>query len=165
MLKVINEQIKEFSGEHSNLIKRSIDRIETITHDLAPEDTCDEAIEPKTAPTNIKILIEELIQEKKVEYKHLPNIEVKSHFCKDSHLLFTQANHSDLARTLSNIVNNGIEALQGKGLVNISVENENNTVQIIIEDNGIGISAENLARVGQQGFTVGKEQISGSGSG
>ena len=63
-----------------------------------------------------------------------------------------------LQQVLINLVSNAIDALQhseqGSGLIHIVATSENETVQISITDNGIGISPENLEKVFSQGFTT-----------
>ena len=63
-----------------------------------------------------------------------------------------------LQQVLINLVSNAIDALQhrqqGSGLIHIVAISENETVQISVTDNGVGIAPENLERVFSQGFTT-----------
>ena len=63
-----------------------------------------------------------------------------------------------LQQVLINLVSNAIDALQhrqqGSGLIHIVATSENETVQISVADNGVGIAPENLERVFSQGFTT-----------
>ena len=63
-----------------------------------------------------------------------------------------------LQQVLINLVSNAIDALQhrqqGSGLIHIVATSENETVQISVTDNGVGIAPENLERVFSQGFTT-----------
>ena len=62
---------------------------------------------------------------------------------------------------LVNFVTNGVEALNsrmpGERLLRVALHQESNTVEFIVEDNGIGIAPENLQLIFQHGFTSRKD--------
>lgn len=73
-------------------------------------------------------------------------------------------NPEDLKRVLNNIVNNSIESLdKNKKQISCSLKVENGSAQLILEDNGCGISAENIKKVFDEDFTFGKENGNGLG--
>ena len=76
------------------------------------------------------------------------------------------ADENKLMNVLINLLYNAIDALDkkdGERLINISTEtSEDNMLKIIINDNGCGISSENVQRVFEEGYT---SKPAGSGLG
>jgi len=64
------------------------------------------------------------------------------------------ADHEKLKLALLNIVINAVEAMEEeKGLLSIALQQTNNTVTLVISDNGSGITEENIARLFEPYFT------------
>jgi len=76
-----------------------------------------------------------------------------------------RANAVDLGRIVSNLMNNSAEAAVSDRTLKVSIifREYQNRIALTIQDNGRGISPENLSRVGECGFTRGK--VSGNGLG
>ncbi len=74
-----------------------------------------------------------------------------------------QLDGAQFARVLSNIINNAVEATLKGGLVTVDVSVAQGTVIIRVVDDGIGMSADALVRVGTPGYTAGKTQGHGLG--
>lgn len=66
-------------------------------------------------------------------------------------------------RDLINLYKNSVEAIESAGLVKTHVSVVDDSVSIIISDNGKGISPENLQKVGRRGVTIGKKNGTGIG--
>ncbi|HRK02544.1 MAG TPA: ATP-binding protein [Oligoflexia bacterium] len=75
--------------------------------------------------------------------------------------LVARANEKELARIISNILNNAKEADATE--VRISVKQSRDVVEVVISDNGRGIPAEVLAKLGSKGATFGKSGGTGLG--
>lgn len=58
--------------------------------------------------------------------------------------------------TIENLVKNGIDAMKGKGMIHIGMEQKGNNVVIKITDAGKGISKKNYKNVFKPGFTTKK---------
>lgn len=69
----------------------------------------------------------------------------------------------DLERALSNLVTNAYEAVGAKGRVRVRLSAEDGAALLAVEDDGPGMPAEALARLGRRGATVGKAGGSGLG--
>lgn len=57
---------------------------------------------------------------------------------------------------IENLMKNGLDAMEGKGQLNIDIKNESAQVQIDVSDTGKGISKKNIAKVFKPGFTTKK---------
>lgn len=67
--------------------------------------------------------------------------------------LFMIGNAAKLKQAIINIVKNSIEALDGDGLVRIWAYGRNGEIVIHIQDDGVGMDEEDLARLGEAYFT------------
>ncbi len=104
----------------------------------------------------ISQVVTEVIKEKKL----FIDAQIAIHLnCKVK--VFAKIVRSDLKRTVSNIIDNSLQA--GCSEISIRVENQNSNVLIEVADNGSGIPMQFLTKVKQKGFTFGK--VGGSGSG
>ena len=57
---------------------------------------------------------------------------------------------------IENLLKNALDAMEGKGKIDVTVKEEVETVTIDVRDNGKGISKKNIARVFNPGFTTKK---------
>ena len=69
-----------------------------------------------------------------------------------------------LAQVFYNIIENGVQAIEGDGQVDIITTLENDMIKVAITDSGSGISKENLTRIFEPFFST-KEIGSGTGLG
>lgn len=60
-----------------------------------------------------------------------------------------------LARVLSNLINNSIAAIDDTGKVEVELRSEGKKVILVVKDNGKGMSRAQLELVGQRGFSTG----------
>ena len=58
--------------------------------------------------------------------------------------------------TIENLVKNAIDAMKGKGKLNLKIENENKLVKIYVSDSGKGIAKNQFKRIFEPGFTTKK---------
>jgi signal transduction histidine kinase len=57
---------------------------------------------------------------------------------------------------IENLLKNGLDAMEGKGSINVSIKNETAQVIIDVTDSGKGISKQNITKVFKPGFTTKK---------
>jgi signal transduction histidine kinase len=57
---------------------------------------------------------------------------------------------------IENLLKNALDAMVGKGLIIVDIQDEKNSVYIDVTDSGKGISKQNIARVFKPGFTTKK---------
>lgn len=72
-------------------------------------------------------------------------------------------NPSDFKRTLSNIINNSVEALRDRGSIAIKIESVLTGIAISVTDNGPGIPSNIIPKLTEKNFTYGKKSGSGLG--
>jgi signal transduction histidine kinase len=57
---------------------------------------------------------------------------------------------------IENLLKNSLDAMEGKGSVNIDINEDTDVVKIDVSDTGKGISKQNVSRVFNPGFTTKK---------
>lgn len=70
--------------------------------------------------------------------------------------IFARMNPPLFDWVIENLLKNALDAMEGKGSINIDLKDENNQVTIDIRDTGKGISKQNLPNVFKPGFTTKK---------
>jgi two-component sensor histidine kinase len=140
---------------------------EAASHGLRQPDSTTQTI--KTQPTLAIALVDALVSEKRIQFRDKINIDISAEL-DQGYGLFIQANTTDLSRVLSNLINNSVEAFATDGKITVRVFADaaphQQQVVITISDNGKGIPAHILAKLGQAGVTHGKAGTeSGSGLG
>jgi signal transduction histidine kinase len=132
-------------------------------------------------------LIDSLVSEKRIQYRDQIQVQIQSDL-KNSFGDFVLADGKELMRVLSNLINNSVEAFDNKGgEVTVSIEKNaqpafgqssnmpssqseaeacKSMLLITVKDNGKGIPANVLEKLGDIGVSFGKEgSQSGSGIG
>lgn len=166
--------------DNAALIKQSTERIRAIADDLLRkyrrnpkvdnlEGKKEEDIKYTEKTCDLTEIIKKIILEKKAVYK---DIEFKVDTPNEKIEIKTDAN--EIGRMVSNLINNSVEAMAGdksqirvynRGNKNITIRlrKEEDKAVIIIKDNGKGIPKEIIKRLGEKGFSVGKENGNGLG--
>ncbi len=112
----------------------------------------------------LDLLLEKVVAEKKAEVLFLnKKVEINFDRKRSDYGLFVQIDPSLLEVTLSNIINNSIEAIGADGRVEITARASEAGVGLDVHDTGKGISREHLSKVFDKGFTFGKANGQGSG--
>ena len=62
-------------------------------------------------------------------------------------------NYQLLSWTIENLIKNSIDAIKGRGFISIDLIEQINTIEINIEDNGVGIKQEDINKIFNPGFT------------
>lgn len=110
--------------------------------------------------TDLAKIIESILIEKKIQY---PDISFS--FERPENPVLSEVEPKEFSRIISNLLNNSAEAMElnAKRSVKLSLKSELDKVILIVKDNGKGIPYEILNRIGQKGFTYGKEVGNGIG--
>ena len=154
---MLNVNNQEQVSKYIPIIKGEIERLLTLLEDfmLVNKDNVDLDI------MDINMLLEEVIDKLKpmVEEK---NISLNSDLIDDE--IYINGDYKRLSQVFINLVKNSIEAIpeDKKGIISIKNSIENNHLNIIIQDNGIGISKKILNRIKEPFYTT---KLRGTGLG
>jgi signal transduction histidine kinase len=168
-LRVVAGHLAELPEEKRVMIRSAVQRIEDIAFDLS-ERHRGHLLEPirgeqkkSAVPQLLSSLIEPLIFETRIQYRKHLDMRIESHLDARSYGLFAMIQPIEFKRVLSNLINNGVEAVHGAGEVSVSMVSRENKIVIQIHDAGHGIPAEVLPRLMQRGVSFGKTTGSGLG--
>jgi two-component system, sporulation sensor kinase E len=76
--------------------------------------------------------------------------------------LYVNADQNQLKQVLINIIKNGVEAIEGSGLVKVETYREQNRAVITVKDNGAGMEQERIDHLGEPFYST-KEKGTGLG--
>ncbi|MEK3854728.1 sensor histidine kinase [Cytobacillus sp. FSL H8-0458] len=114
-----------------------------------------------------EIDLNKLIQEMKILFENqanIKNIKLSVSLCPGNHIIYGDSNK--IKQVLINIIKNALEACEeahtGEGKVCLSAKSNSNQTQIIIEDNGPGMTEETLNKLFLPFYTT-KEKGTGIG--
>jgi len=145
-LSTIISMLRDIPEQHRITLKQAATRIEDITNDLLKHYRTPEIKNTQTSQELDYFFtylgLREILSEKRVEYHSSPII--FSHLISPgSHFAFIQVNSKSFRRMLSNLINNAVEAMEGRaGTVQIKLSETSNAVVLTIVDNGKGISPD-----------------------
>ncbi|MBI4403135.1 MAG: hybrid sensor histidine kinase/response regulator [Deltaproteobacteria bacterium] len=117
----------------------------------------------ETSSQRLDFLVENLLAEKKAQYRTMNGIQIKLDLGKSSGDLFAQVNGSEFKRMLSNLIDNAVHATDKGGDIWVRLEAFDSQISVTIEDSGKGIPPEMIERLGERGFSFQKEGGSGLG--
>lgn len=167
-LQGITDLSPEISKANRTLIRQSIERISDIAANLLryfkpyySDNTS--GIQQKSGQITLAATdLLEIISEKRYEYLG-QNIEFITKF--NNYFVFIHVDSQAFRRAVSNLINNAVDALEHRaGEVIISLNNIDDKVQIIIEDNGKGMSRAIQQKIlNNMGVTSGKPNGHGIG--
>ncbi|HOW88848.1 MAG TPA: ATP-binding protein, partial [Elusimicrobiales bacterium] len=108
-------------------------------------------------------LIEPLISEKRLQFRSKIGVDIEAVMDESSYGMFARIQPAEFKRVLSNLVDNAVEVLGDKGVVNLGLTHEGGNIVLTVTDNGKGIPRDILEKLGQRGGTYGKAGGSGLG--
>lgn len=108
-------------------------------------------------------LVDSLVAEKRVQYKDRSGLTWVWSANAETSGLFVEVSGTAFRRTLSNLIDNAVQALAGSGVVEVALAQDANTISVRVSDTGTGIAPEIETRLFERGATFGKEGGSGLG--
>ena len=154
-LNTISSDLHFETETNKTLFSHSITRINDIANSLLSTTQGQVIKLPEFG--DINQVIEELLEDKKIEYKNV-ELELKEN-SESTNALFVA---SEFKRIFSNLINNAVEASSTKPEIKIEITQSESIAIIDIFDNGSGIPASILTKLGAEEITTKK---SGNGIG
>jgi signal transduction histidine kinase len=141
MLMVI-PQCELLPDDVRDVLIQSITRVNKIANELLNRFKHGASTEHSVVPFLVSPIATEILAiltEKKHEYSKLP-IKFTYNFGGGSDSIFVRMDTVAFGRSLSNIINNAVDALDGNdGIISLNLNASDKTVKVIIQDNGRGM--------------------------
>ncbi|MDD5209455.1 MAG: HAMP domain-containing sensor histidine kinase [Elusimicrobiales bacterium] len=153
----------EMPEDQRKLVEGAVSRMQGIADDLLQRYRAPSAAQAAAKPAACALagLIEQVLSEKRLQHKDKTGIKIEFNSAPGEIKALVEP--KELQRLLSNLVNNSLEAFDKDGTVSVSLSAVDGKVLIEVKDNGKGIPAEILAKLGQKGVTHGKAGGTGLG--
>ncbi|MCD6026791.1 MAG: putative sensory box histidine kinase/response regulator, partial [Solimicrobium sp.] len=116
-------------------------------------------------PVLISDLISQLLSEKKAQYSNL-TVRMEVDIPPDAQFAFAHLQASQFRRSLSNLINNSVDAIVGSdaGQVTVKLSSDSNSVMVTLNDNGQGMPGDLVEKImHRHPFTEGKHHGHGLG--
>lgn len=148
-LHALNNYFKEaiqLDSNTSQIIENSIDRINEIANNLLLQHKKNEEFSTTIEPELIKHFLDELIAEKRMQCKHQAiKIDLSVQEC--LHDCYVTFNIENFKRTVSNLINNAVEAITDNPFIQVSLYKKLNTLILEIKDYGSGMPDNVLSSI------------------
>jgi signal transduction histidine kinase/CheY-like chemotaxis protein len=151
-LKSAKDEIAKLPEEERVSINLAVSRIEEIAYNLlmmrkkSTRKTLDH--------TQIKSTLNQVIQEKKMQYRHHEKLTFKLISDERDFALFSGIKAETFKRIISNILSNAVEAMNFGGEVEVLIYRKDTQILIDIIDQGGPVSSEHLDKMFTKGFTT-----------
>lgn len=142
------------------IIEKSLDKVAKISQGLLESTRSVYSDEQKKQERfNVVVQLKSIVESKEVQYGSSARFEIQQ----SSSPAVIVSDPLQFERSISNLIDNAVEASPIKSLIRIIVDSDDDFVEIAIQDFGKGLSSENLQKIGKKGFTYNK--INGTGIG
>lgn len=164
VLKGLRQDLQILPEGSKRRVQMSIQRIEEIAHNLLKTNKNSSTTSGNRAqPEELLSILEGIIIEKKIEYSSKATVEISNNFDSSSYGLLSKVRRGALKRVISNLVNNGIDALEERsGIIKIGLYSEGEWNVIEVSDTGVGVPEGFKDKLFKRGFTS-KEKGNGLG--
>lgn len=168
-LKMMLDRCEELPENKRSILRRATESALDIANNLInnyqkKENSSAENIELRQ-PLLVSDLLIHLMSEKKVQYQQ-HSVRFETVIDNDAHFAFIHVQKTELRRTISNLLNNAVDALEGKkeGVITSHLTFEEGSLIIKVHDNGKGMPRDKVEKMLEhQGFTEGKKNGHGLG--
>ena len=161
-------ELRGTSEEQRVLFRTAVFRIQDIATQLLEQQRAlrDPDAQPpadRVESVLISSLVETVVSEKRTQFRARLKIYIEHTMSTHSYGLFAQVCPSQLKRVIANLIDNAVEASDDRGTIALNVAPKVDTVCITVRDEGRGMPAEILGRLGEEGVTHGKANGTGLG--
>jgi signal transduction histidine kinase/CheY-like chemotaxis protein len=151
-LKSSKDEIAKLPEEDRLSINLAISRIEEIAYNLL-------MMRKKSAHktldhTHVKSTINQVLQEKKMQYRQHEKLMFKLNSCDEALSLFSGIKAETFKRIISNLLSNAAEAVKFQGVIELSIKQNHDKIVIEIIDDGGPIPEEYIEKMFTKGFTT-----------
>ncbi|PIR23401.1 MAG: hypothetical protein COV44_02860 [Deltaproteobacteria bacterium CG11_big_fil_rev_8_21_14_0_20_45_16] len=153
-LKQISENLERIKKEDAiRSIRTSARRIDQISKDILSHFEVIDA-HSKSSITFVAPVVESIVGE--ISLAHSDVEEIKTDIPSSLMAAVTTISESNLARSLSNLINNAIDAVErkGSGQVFVKLSEDGENILLSVEDTGLGMKEEDLHKVRTTGGTL-----------
>lgn len=157
------DEFAHFSAEKRRVAEDATSRIRDIANQLLKKYRGAAAAAPANpaGPVPLAPLVGAIVAEKALKNRSLPEVEVR--WSPPAGAPAARVDPLEFGRLLSNLLDNAVEALGGKGAVEVTLAADAAGIRLEVRDDGKGIPPEVLEKLGRKGGTYGKEGGSGLG--
>ncbi|MDQ0230371.1 ATP-binding protein [Metabacillus malikii] len=145
-------------GMYNHIMLQEINRINSIVGELL---LLSKPKEMDYKPCNVMKIIHHVVTIVNTQ-AILYNIEIKTNYHEEIEELEVYCEENKIKQVFINLLKNAIEAMQKQGTINIYLEKNHQNVQITFQDQGKGITEEELQHIGKRFYTT-KEEGTGLG--
>jgi len=135
--------------EHERIaVITAMNSISDIANNLLNAYTNPELLDKKPQDMLVSAMLLQVVGNKRYEHKD-SDVEFKVNFDLDANFSFIRTISSDFGRMISNLINNSVDALEGRSDKKIEIELSQNTTQVVIAiiDNGKGMPKELIENI------------------
>lgn len=162
------DEFAHFSGEKRRVAEDATSRIRDIANQLLKKYRGAPAAPPAgpgspAGPVPLAPLVGSIVAEKALKHRSLPGVALRWSPPAGARALAARVDPLEFGRLLSNLVDNAVEALGGRGTVAVTLSADAAGVRVEVQDDGKGIPPEVVDKLGRKGATFGKEGGSGLG--
>jgi two-component sensor histidine kinase len=163
-LSMIEPELSVLPEDSRVILRHAISRIRDIANQLLGQS---KSTQSKDQDERTRVLLpsvlDAILSEKRVNYRDRSAIEIEGQIDPSTYGIFAEVQPLEFGRIISNLINNSVEAMDGQGRIEVALSLQESEAVIVIKDNGKGIPAEVLKKLGQRGVTHGKAGGSGLG--
>ena len=123
---------------------QDIDRLQTITERFSQI-----GAKPKLSRLNVV----QITRETAAYHQKRQSALITLDFNSDHDELMVLLNPQLYGWTIENLIKNGIDAMKGKGTIHIEMRKQQNTVDILVQDQGAGIPKNKFRKIFEAGYT------------
>jgi len=163
VLEIVQSTALTLPEDDRLLVRNAISRIRDISNTLLKKARKDfsSMSGDNLVRQGLQSLIDQVITEKRAQYGC--QVELSFGFDQNAYKIFSLIKPAELSRIISNLINNSVEAIERDNRIKISLTDINNEALIEVYDNGKGIPADVIGKLGELGGSFGKSHGTGVG--